>query len=382
MQDIDNEFDLLIKESLENAAIKPSRRVWRNVSSHISNKTIIKPVLVWPKWVGGAVAFASLVICAILFIPKSQPELNLLSDNKIELVSLNTFDGKAYQLAALKNRPQKLDEISRTIVDSFIEEETPSINEQAIEKELIEDKTTNSPTKSNESVITLTGSGENASRFFNQLAYEDSKQDKAKLSNYYIRGSVGSNDGLSSYSSSRGYLAPGNSSETEIKEIEASNYNIPISLGIGARFYLIPRLSLGTGINVNILNRSFTGKYNTESGQVTHSMIYLGVPVNIYFDILNFDKIKLYTYAGGEVEYCISNKYTFHGNPDVIKTNPVKHLQLSVSAGIGVEYLITKNFGAYIDPGLQYYFPCNQPKNVRSVRPLIFNFDAGLRFHF
>ena len=34
------------------------------------------------------------------------------------------------------------------------------------------------------------------------------------------------------------------------------------------------------------------------------------------------------------------------------------------------------------DPGANYYFNCNQPRSIRTERPLLLNFDVGLRFNF
>jgi hypothetical protein len=38
--------------------------------------------------------------------------------------------------------------------------------------------------------------------------------------------------------------------------------------------------------------------------------------------------------------------------------------------------------GLYLDPGVNYYFPGNQPRSIRTDKPLLLNFDAGLRFNF
>ena len=57
-------------------------------------------------------------------------------------------------------------------------------------------------------------------------------------------------------------------------------------------------------------------------------------------------------------------------------------LQFSVGAGLGVEFLLGQRVGLYIDPGVNYYFPCNQPRSIRTEKPLLLNFDVGLRFNF
>ena len=57
-------------------------------------------------------------------------------------------------------------------------------------------------------------------------------------------------------------------------------------------------------------------------------------------------------------------------------------VQFSVGAGLGVEFMLSNHLGLYLDPGFNYYFPCNQPRSIRTEKPLMLNFDVGLRFNF
>ena len=71
---------------------------------------------------------------------------------------------------------------------------------------------------------------------------------------------------------------------------------MPFTLGLGVRIYLLPRFSLATGLDYSLLTRSFTGCYEDLSGSVSHTLQYLGIPLNLYYDILSSDKIKFYVY--------------------------------------------------------------------------------------
>ena len=175
-------------------------------------------------------------------------------------------------------------------------------------------------------------------------------------------------------------MAPGQ--ESGFSELSSSTYGVPFTLGLGARIQLLPRFSVGTGLDYSLLTRSFTGSFEGESGSISHTLQYLGIPVNFFYDIVSSDRIKFYVYAGGEAEYCISNKYRLFANPDIIREYPVNRLQYSVGGGLGVEFRLSRRIGIYLDPGLNYYFPCNQPKSIRTDKPLLLNFDAGLRFNF
>ena len=108
---------------------------------------------------------------------------------------------------------------------------------------------------------------------------------------------------------------------------------------------------------------------------------YIGVPVSVYYNIIDHDFINFYAHAGGAVEKCILNKYEVHTSPVIYHTQAVESVQLSANAGIGVEFMLGKHVGIYLDPSLRYYFKGNQPKSIRTAQPLMLGFEAGLRFN-
>ena len=181
-------------------------------------------------------------------------------------------------------------------------------------------------------------------------------------------------------------MAPGTSS-SGIRELTESTYGIPLTLGLGVRFYLLPGFSIGTGVDYSMLTRTFTGTYkgpesdgSEVSGDIQHTIQYVGIPIDLYYDILSSDKIKFYVYGGGEAEFCVSNRFTVFSSPEIKCSEPVRKLQYSVGAGVGVEFRLADKLGLYLDPGVKYYFAGGQPKSIRTDKPLMFNFDAGLRF--
>ena len=154
---------------------------------------------------------------------------------------------------------------------------------------------------------------------------------------------------------------------------------------------MAPRLSIGSGLTYSLLDRSFTGTYNevsggavtrTVDGDVRHTMHYVGVPLNLYFDVVKTGSIKFYVFGGGAAEYCVANSYTLKANPqNIVYKEAVKGLQYSASAGLGVEFRIADHLGLFFDPSAKYYFPSSHPKSVRTDKPYMVNFEAGLRFN-
>ena len=178
--------------------------------------------------------------------------------------------------------------------------------------------------------------------------------------------------------------------ETGIREKESqTTYGIPVSIGAGVRFELSPRWSLGVGLNYTNLTRTLSGTYThiNENGgidemitsKIRNSQHYLGLPVNVYLSIVDSKKITFYTYAGGTLERCLSDKYHILTN-NLIHKEAVKGVQLSANIGLGLEYTLGQHIGLYIDPSLRYYFDCDQPRSIRTAQPLMFGAEVGLRF--
>lgn len=171
------------------------------------------------------------------------------------------------------------------------------------------------------------------------------------------------------------------------KSTEAT-YGLPVSLGAGVKIDLSRRWSLGVGANYSVLSRKFFGTYTQVNGDVVEESIstdirnvqqYVGIPVNAYFNFVENEFLNLYAYAGGTVERNVSDKYHIM-NTEYIYNGKVKGVQLSANAGIGVEFLLGRHLGLYLDPSIRYYFECNQPKSIRTAQPLMLGIDMGLRF--
>lgn len=166
-----------------------------------------------------------------------------------------------------------------------------------------------------------------------------------------------------------------------------STYGVPLSFGAGVKIDFPSRWSLGIGINYTLLTRTFYGSYTSvKDGKISdplfsdirNSQQYVGIPVNLFYNLVSNDNLNFYAYAGGTVERCLSDSYEVM-NYSIIHNEPAKGLQLSANAGIGVEFLLGNHFGIYIDPSLRYYFDCGQSKSIRTAQPLMFGFEIGLR---
>ena len=392
-----DDFDLQVRSMLADAAEKPSRRVWKAVSARLdADAAPAAPVWGWVKWAGLGLATAVAALALGIFLPGTKsttiptiyhnqeqaPMLAQAGESAAAPATAGvTADAPAQERTASvpsvrrsASRPaagNTVTEPAAPAVQATVEPSNGTPDPVASADKAPATEKSASPTVKETAIPTVDP--------FAPLG-QDAPRKALRRPSLYAQGAVGGNESSGRLLPPASRMAPGTSED--FTEQGASSYGIPFTLGLGVRFYVAPRLSIGTGIDYSLLTRTFTGNFGDVSGSVSHSLQYLGVPLNLYFDILGTDKIKFYAYAGGELEYCISNKYKLFATPDIIKKYPVDKLQYSVGGGLGVEFRLGRHMGLYLDPGLQYYFPGGQPKSIRTERPLMVNFDAGLRFNF
>lgn len=177
--------------------------------------------------------------------------------------------------------------------------------------------------------------------------------------------------------------------KTGVKETSTrSTYGIPVSFGAGVKIDFTDRWSLGVGLNYTLLTRSFYGSYTEVNQQgsivmstqtdIRNTQHYVGIPLNAFYNIVDTHHLNFYTYAGGTVERCVSDKYQLI-DKDITHTEKAKGVQFSANLGIGVEFLLGDYLGLYIDPSLRYYFDNGQPASIRTAQPLMLGFEMGLR---
>ena len=396
-------FDLEMRSLLADAALKPSHRVWKGVSARLdADAAPVANPWGWLKWAGMSLAAAAAVAAGVFFsgtrtsIPTkilNQSQADMLAQTgeaagaptdvaapaAIPASEVGSAAPQAASRPAVRSaRPQALDSRPAPAQEVIGEQPVPeTVAAQPAEQP--QQATASEPGRQQARQPKARVAEPVADPF--AVLEPERKGFKPRLA-LYAQGSVGSNDASGRPAAPGARMAPG--AQDEFSEIlgSSSTYGVPFTLGLGVRVYVAPSLSLGTGVDYSLLTRTFTGDYQGTPGTVSHTIQYIGIPVRLYYDILTSDRIKFYAYGGGEVEFCIGNKYRLFGSPDIVRDYKVNNPLFSVGAGLGVEFRLGRTLGLYVDPGVNYYFPGNQPRSIRTDKPLMLNFDAGLRFNF
>ena len=406
------DFDLQIRSMLSDAGMKPSRRVWKDVSRRLDAEAAPAPMAnpwAWAKWAGVCLAAAAAIAAGVfLFDPiptyhniqkaetlaqvteiqspetavsREQPSERVIADNASPAPSAVAMPRSA-SAAPSEEQVEACTPVSESHKPEVTAPEE-AVSEKAAAETAVSEEAAAPAAKEKHA-------GETFEDPFARMAWEDSRAAKAtRPTQLYAGGAIGGNDSdfastarISRLSSSVAMAKSG------ITELGDPSFGIPFTVGLGTRFYVAPKFSLGTGIDYSLLTSSFEGRYNnvnggiieqTASGTFFHAMHYIGIPVNAYYDFVSGGRIKFYGYAGGAAEYCVANKYTLYSEKFTY-SEPVKGLQWSVGAGLGVEFRLTDFLGIYVDPGVRYYFESGHPRSVRTEHPVLVNFNAGLRF--
>lgn len=188
--------------------------------------------------------------------------------------------------------------------------------------------------------------------------------------------------------SRRSAAAPASIMAEGVEYLSGDRPGVPFSAGIGLKWSIFPRWAVGTGVRYTNLRRSFIGNYHSGQGwsadekSIDNTQHWLGVPVNVYFDVVDRPRFKVHAFAGGAVDYLLGNKFTIHSDKDILWNKSGTSFQWSASVGAGAEYLITRHIGIYLDPSVRYCFgqAGGQDINGLPAHPLQFMLEAGVRF--
>lgn len=165
------------------------------------------------------------------------------------------------------------------------------------------------------------------------------------------------------------------------------DHHLPIRIGLSVAYALTDRLSISSGLTYtrlasDIKDASRESKYIGE--QRLH---YVGIPVNVSYKVASFRWISLYGTAGVLAEKCVSGTtdegYVENNTMKYTSTHDIssKPLQMSVNAGVGIQFDFIDNVGIYAEPGLSYYFDDGSAlQTIYKEKPLNFNLNVGVRF--
>lgn len=170
------------------------------------------------------------------------------------------------------------------------------------------------------------------------------------------------------------------------------SHKMPVKIGASIRYDFNKFLGIESGLTYSFLSSDLkTGEEGAVSGwsKGVQSMHYLGIPLNLSFNIFSSRYFNAYVTAGGLMEKCVrgslkTDEYLdgkYHGSSSTSLKQ--KGLQWSVNAAAGIQVNILPQLGLYMEPGVSHHFSNNSKvRTIYSDKPTDFSLSFGLRYTF
>lgn len=164
-------------------------------------------------------------------------------------------------------------------------------------------------------------------------------------------------------------------------------HHLPIRIGLSVAYALTDRLSISSGLTYTRLSSDIKDASRESKYIGEQRLHYVGIPVNVSYKVASSRWISLYGTAGVLAEKCVSGTtdegYVENNTMKYTNTHDIssKPLQMSVNAGVGIQFDFIDNVGIYAEPGLSYYFDDGSAlQTIYKEKPLNFNLNVGVRF--
>lgn len=167
-------------------------------------------------------------------------------------------------------------------------------------------------------------------------------------------------------------------------------HKMPVKIGVAVRYDIGKRFGIETGISYAILNSDIKrGKNLSTWSKGEQTFNYIGIPLNLSFDIFSSRYVDFYVSAGGMMEKAVRGRINLdnYTNGEYVNSTKrsikPKELEWSTNAAVGVQCNILPQLGIFVEPGINYHFKSNaQVKTIYTDKPTNFSIGFGLRWTF
>ena len=176
--------------------------------------------------------------------------------------------------------------------------------------------------------------------------------------------------------------------DVPFKLVSQTTHRLPVKLGISVRYQLDERWNLQSGLTYSYLSSELYDTQQDKTYNTEQKLHYLGVPLQLGYQVWAGKRFRGYMVAGGQVEKLVSGKASIiYSRNNMIMSTPEQdvsdhRLLFSATASVGIEYELRKDISLYAEPGVQYYFKNgNGLRTYYNEQPLNLSMTVGFRFH-
>ena len=387
----EKEFDISVRNILEDAEMPVSPKVWKGISASVAPRKVVVPF--WAYAMAGVAAAAAVAVGVFIHRPAETlapvnqaivaeaPSIDTTPVDATVAVPIEKQIERLPASAVAKAEPRQTIAAVQEIVPV-----SPVVEEPASQKQDVVRRDAPAQVKAS---FPVAASIEEDNAALNQLAFSQKKARRG-----FSFDAVGDLQNNTRRSFARGTLAPATKQTASAQGIYNATpevaFGLPVAFGLGVNYQFADRLSVGTGLRYTWFSRTFVGDYYDQdlflydNRDIDNYQHWLGIPLNIYYDLISSRYWHFHTFAGVGAEILLSNNYRIHHTPqDVYYKDAAKYpLLFSVGAGVGLEFKMSSTVGFFFDPSLRYYLNTSKaPRSIRTVQPLCVDVEAGLRFY-
>lgn len=159
-----------------------------------------------------------------------------------------------------------------------------------------------------------------------------------------------------------------------------------VSLGVNYEF--APCWSIGSGLTYSILRSDYTTQSGTTETQTARQLHYLGVPLNVQYQVVKWGPLSLYLNAGPMLETAVGARVNTRSfvsgtlTSDQQESISCKDWRWSLNAGVGAQLQLFRGGSLFVQPGISWHIPNDSGvESCYSARPLAFALDFGFRIN-
>ncbi|WP_433626585.1 outer membrane beta-barrel protein [Chryseobacterium cucumeris] len=163
-------------------------------------------------------------------------------------------------------------------------------------------------------------------------------------------------------------------------------HKVPVTFGLSVYYNLGKRWGIGTGLNYTKLSSELHSGSDNNYIKGDQTVHYIGIPVQVNYNVIQKGKFTGYITAGALVEKPIAGSITTtYVVDDQIKESSKervepKPLQFSVNTAVGLQLKLIDKAGIYAEPGIGYHFKEESaPNTIYKEKPFQFNMKFGIR---
>lgn len=158
-------------------------------------------------------------------------------------------------------------------------------------------------------------------------------------------------------------------------------------VSLGVQYAFLPRLAVETGLSLTTLHSTITTETGTAQSSSMRRMQYLGVPLMLHFDALEWWRLGFYLQAGPMYEWCIGTQTTEISGlgerllDDTQSKQRVEDGIWSLQTAAGVQLRLFQHGALFVQPGFSWHFPgTGTVENYYTTHPAAFSLSFGFRF--